>query len=63
MVLYRAGMQSSPVALWSVAPIARGIGFSMLLIVIGIGLYYNVVSRGKQIRIKHNPTYCTVITS
>ena len=48
--------QSSPIALWSVIPLFQGlelwatslllppgIGFSMLLIVIGIGLYYNVI--------------------
>ena len=49
-------VQSSPIALWSVIPLFQGlelwatslllppgIGFSMLLIVIGIGLYYNVI--------------------
>jgi len=34
---------SSPIALWSIAPLFQGIGYSMLLIVIGIGLYYNVI--------------------
>jgi len=35
--------RSSPIALWSVIPLFQGIGYSMLLIVIGIGLYYNVI--------------------
>jgi len=34
---------SSPIALWSIVPLFQGIGFSMLVIVIGIGLYYNVI--------------------
>lgn len=35
--------RSSPIALWSICPLFKGIGISMLVIVIGIGLYYNII--------------------
>jgi len=36
--------KSSPISLWSICPAFKGVGYSMLIIVIGIGLYYNVLN-------------------
>ena len=33
----------SPVSIWSVCPLFQGLGLSMLVISVGVGVYYNVI--------------------
>jgi SNF family Na+-dependent transporter len=41
--------QASPLAVWKLAPVGRGIGFAMVTISLIVAIYYNILM-GKALR-------------